>query len=83
MTRRGGRAWGWTDRCENPQLAVAGASKTFGKLGETKEYQSIILVKLGVWCVNHWHVSRVNSREYVVSLKFMLFMYRFPGMLKT
>ncbi|CAK9019081.1 unnamed protein product [Durusdinium trenchii] len=26
VTRRGGRAWGWTDRCENPQLAVAGTA---------------------------------------------------------
>ena len=25
VTRRGGRAWGWTDRCDNPHLPVAGA----------------------------------------------------------
>ena len=26
VTRRGGRAWGWTDRCDNPYLPVAGAA---------------------------------------------------------
>ena len=27
VTRRGGRAWGWTDRCENPHLPMAGGDK--------------------------------------------------------
>jgi len=26
VTRRGGRAWGWTDRCDNPYLPVAGTA---------------------------------------------------------
>ncbi|CAJ1350015.1 unnamed protein product [Effrenium voratum] len=26
VTRRGGRAWGWTDECQNPNLPVAGAA---------------------------------------------------------
>ena len=48
VTRRGGRAWGWTDRCDNPHLPVAGAASA-GFLGEQTEKNNALLRHSLLW----------------------------------
>ena len=58
VTRRGGRAWGWTDRCDNPHLPVAGTA-CCGGCKNRKDWW---------WMDNRGHCSCENATTVCPSL---------------